>query len=232
VRATTRFRTRRRGLRASRRRRPPTTPRRSASACAAPQFHAAFRRRPTPSSSRSPTSGFGSTTSHGSRCARRTLPPCRSWLTRKRARRSTLRKTSRARSRSARSSPGRDGSSSAQRSASSAASLNGCGASGSSDRRGRSAAITAASSAPASQSGVPGRQRSIRGARRSSSRATSRTAPAPRQPFGVATPLVRERRREPQPARARISRTTSVFASAYCCTYFQSRAARSRFARA
>jgi hypothetical protein len=29
-----------------------------------------------------------------------------------------------------------------------------------------------------------------------------------------------------------ISRTTDVFASAYCCTYFQSRAASSRFASA
>ena len=46
----------------------------------------ALRSSPLASSSRSPTSGFGSITSHGSRDARSTFPPWRSWFTRKAAR--------------------------------------------------------------------------------------------------------------------------------------------------
>ena len=66
-----------------------------------------LRSRPTPSSSRSPTSGFGSMTSHGSRCARRTLSPWRSWLTSQAADGSTVPNTSSASSSRDRSNGGR-----------------------------------------------------------------------------------------------------------------------------
>ena len=90
----------------------------------------AFRNGPTPSTSRSPTSGFGSITSHGSRSARRTFHAWRSWLTSRVAPRSTLPRTSIAASRSERSNgraapSQRRGTSSIQRSASSARSRKG-----------------------------------------------------------------------------------------------------------
>ena len=88
---------------------------------------------PLDSSSRSPTSGFGSMTSHGSRCALSTFPPCKSWLDEQRARsgrrigRRHSAASSSARSNGSRAAAYRRGTSSAQRSASSARSGKGRG---------------------------------------------------------------------------------------------------------
>ena len=121
----------------------------------------ALRSSPTPSSSRSPTSGLGSMTSHGSRWALRTLPPWRSWFTRWDARGSALRNTSSERSSSVR---GKGLPASSHRFGTSSAHRSGFRRRGSAERmrafrlvleRGRSSAIAVGSSLPASRRRVP-----------------------------------------------------------------------------
>ncbi len=160
----------------------------------------ALRRSPLASSSRSPTSGFGSMTSHGSRSAREHVPAVEV-LVHEPGRRSVdravdvergveqralerldppprtgaarLRPSGRPRRRGAR----RDGSLRPRPGAAAA-----------------SPATTVASSTSASQSRVPGTQRSTSSARRASSRATSRTAPRPSQRSSASASRVAPRR--------------------------------------
>ena len=142
------------------------------------------------SNARSPTSGFGSIASQGSRSAASTFPPWKSWCRTTTSgceeRRSRRALSARSRSERSKGCPSRShaaGMLSSHTAATSVRSRNGWFAIGARQTRRRTpAAISFARSSSASpQSWVPGTHRSTSSAERASSRARSLTAPRPSQ---------------------------------------------------